>query len=159
MVRKVGAFKMRKFEQVRNECMQYNMGEIKKPFRATKFSAGYDIFSPTDYILKSRGKVLLWTNVKAKFEDDEFLMLCITSGMGKRGIRLSNGVGIIDSDYYGNQNNDGNIGFSLENTSDTDYVIKVGDKIGQGLFMKYLLTDDDVVSNEIRCGGFGSTIK
>jgi len=91
--------------------------------------------------------------------DDEYLMLCVTSGMGKKGIKLANGVGIVDADYYSNAKNDGNLGFLLQNLSSTDYVIKTGDKIGQGIFMKYLVVDNEAeISNE-RVGGFGSTVK
>ncbi len=150
---------MRKFEQVKDSAMQYNNNPVKMPFRATKFSAGYDIFSPIDITIKAGDVVMIWTNLKAKFLEDEFLLLCTTSGMGKKGIRLANGIGIIDSDYYGNISNDGNFAFRLINMSKDDYIIKVGDKIGQGIFMKYLLTDDDVVSENVRVGGFGSTVK
>ncbi len=150
---------MRKFEQVKESAMQYNNNPVKKPFRATKYSAGYDIFSPIDIIIKAGEIAMIWTNLKAKFPEDEFLLLCTTSGMGKKGIRLANAIGIIDSDYYGNVNNDGNFAFRLLNTSNEDYAIKVGDKIGQGIFLKYLTTDDDVVSENVRVGGFGSTVK
>lgn len=150
---------MRRFEQVREDAMQYNKNPIKKPFRATKFSAGYDFYSPVDEVLQPGEAKMIWTNVKAQMPSDEYLLLCTTSGMGKRGIRLANGIGIVDSDYYGNESNDGNMAFRLVNFSDVPYEIKTGDKIGQGIFMKYQITDDDVVSEETRKGGFGSTVK
>lgn len=150
---------MRKFEIVKTENLVDNVVPAKMPQRATKFSAGYDMYSPFDYELKSGETKLLWTNIKAQMNDDEYLMLCVTSGMGKKGIKLANGVGIVDADYYSNPKNDGNLGFLLQNLSSLDYIIKAGDKIGQGIFMKYLVVDNEAeISNE-RVGGFGSTVK
>ena len=79
--------------------------------------------------------------------------------MGKAGVTLANGIGIIESDYADNESNDGNIGFLLHNLNKTPYSIKAGDKIGQIFFFKFLKTDDDVESDVIRNGGFGSTVK
>ena len=71
---------------------------------------------------------------------------------------LSNSVGVIDKDYYGNADNDGHIMFAFYNVKDEDTVIKKGDAIGQAIFQKYLITDDDKAEGE-RKGGFGSTNK
>ena len=78
--------------------------------------------------------------------------------MGKIPVVIANGTGIIDSSYFGNPDNDGNIGFRLLNLGDKPYVINVGDRIGQGIFSKYLITDDDNASGD-RLGGFGSSGK
>ena len=72
---------------------------------------------------------------------------------------VANTIGVIDSDYYGNVSNDGNLGFRLYNYGDTPYEIKAGDKIGQGVFMKYLTVDDEEEITNERVGGFGSTVK
>ena len=69
---------------------------------------------------------------------------------------LANGIGIIDSDYYNNPDNEGHIMFQVYNFTDTTVDILKGERIGQGMFMKYFKTDDDVASG-IRTGGFGST--
>ena len=74
----------------------------------------------------------------------------------KKGLNLSNQVGIIDSDYYGNIDNDGHIMIAIKNTTDNDVVLKKGDRVSQGIIMKYLVTSDDI-ANEKREGGFGST--
>ena len=150
---------MRKFLQVEKEFMEYEKERAVLPKRATVHSAGYDFVSPIEIEIKPHESQLIWTNVKAKFEEDEVLMLAVTSGMGKRGIMLANNVGIIDCDYYGNQFNDGNIGFRLYNFLDEPYVIKQGDKIGQGIFLKFLKVDDEEVVTQKRKGGFGSTDK
>ena len=93
------------------------------------------------------------------FNEDEGLILAVTSGMGKRGVILANGIGIIECDYYGNESNDGNLGFMLHNIGENDYEIKIGDKIGQGFFIKYYTVDDEEEITTVRTGGFGSTDK
>ena len=150
---------MRKFEVVKDEFIKYDNKEIVLPKRATKCSVAYDFYSPIDYTLKSGERKLIFTNVKASFNEDEALILAVRSSMGKSGVCLANGIGVIESDYYSNESNDGNLGFFLYNFSDEDYVIKCGDKIGQGFFTKYLTVDDEEEINAVRIGGFGSTNK
>lgn len=150
---------MRKFEYVKKEMQQYDGKIPPLPKRATKFSAGYDFYSPINITIPANTSLLVWTNIKAKFMEDEVLLLCVTSGMGKRGLMLANNIGIIDSDYYNNVNNDGNIGFRLYNFTNSDYEIKVGDKIGQGIFTKFLTVDNEEEIKKVREGGFGSTDK
>lgn len=150
---------MRKFEVVQDFAIQYNKKPSKMPERATKHSAGYDIYSPIDVTIQPKSMEMIWTNVKAQFESDEVLLLCVTSGMGKKCIMVANTIGVIDCDYYGNVSNDGNLGFRLYNFGTEPYEIKAGDKIGQGIFLKYLTVDDEQEITNQRVGGFGSTVK
>ena len=150
---------MRKFEIVKKEAVQYGVFDPKLPVRATKNSAGYDIFSPIDVVIEPHTMQMIWTNVKAQFGKDEVLLLCVTSGMGKKSIMLANTLGVIDSDYYGNESNDGNLGLRLYNFGNEPYVINAGDKIGQGIFLKFLTVDDEQEILTTRKGGFGSTVK
>ena len=69
---------------------------------------------------------------------------------------LVNTTGIIDSDYYENPDNDGNRGFAFYNMSDVDVLIKAGERVLQGIFVNYLITEDDN-ADEVRTGGTGST--
>lgn len=164
---------MRKFEIVKRI---ENSLDVRKPNRSTANSAGYDFYAVEDveiqqvsykaeyspnlgtYIIKSIGvkPTLIRTGIKAKMGKDEFLMLANRSSNPKKGLFLANGVGIIDSDYYNNENNDGEIMFAFLNFTAEPITIKKGDKIGQGIFMKYLTTDDDLATGK-RTGGFGST--
>ena len=135
--------------------------EINLPVRKTKNSAGYDVEAAEDAVVPVHtpgGKpTLIKTGLKAFFENDEFLMLVNrSSNPGKKGLVLANSVGIVDSDYYGNPDNDGHIMFAFYNMSDKDTEIKKGDCIGQGIFQKYFLVDNDTAEGE-RTGGFGST--
>lgn len=102
--------------------------------------------------------VLVPTGVKSYMQQNEFLQLANRSSNPKNGLVLANGIGIIDSDYYNNENNEGHIMFQFVNLTEDDVIIEVGQKIGQGIFLPFLLTDDDFVDN-IRSGGFGSTGK
>jgi dUTP pyrophosphatase len=76
------------------------------------------------------------------------------------GLILANGIGIIDSDYYNNPDNEGHIMFQVYNIKrplpENTVVLHKGDRIGQGVFVRYGLTDDDMVER-VRTGGFGST--
>lgn len=149
---------MRRFERVAEWATEYNNYTTPMPVRSTAKSAGYDFFSPADIVIPPHEKVCVFTNMKFICEPDEFLMLCNRSSFGKKGVSLANGVGIIDADFYGNPTNDGNFGFLLQNNNDTPFEIKQNDKIGQGIFIKYLITDDDQATGT-RTGGFGSTGK
>lgn len=84
-------------------------------------------------------------------------MICDRSSFGiKKHLTIPNGVGIIDSDYYGNENNDGNIIAALYNFGQEPVQINTGDKICQGIFIPFKVTDDDTATGE-RTGGVGST--
>ena len=133
-----------------------NSGDIILPTRSDPRSAGYDFYSPVDMVIQPGEKGFLWTDVKAYMEPDEVLKIYVRSSMGKYPVVIANGTGIIDSSYFENPKNDGNIGFNLLNLGDKPYEIKAGDRIGQGVFTKYLITDDDSAVGE-RQGGFGST--
>lgn len=152
---------MRKFEVVKKEFLKYGVKaeDLKKPYRATKHAVCYDCFSPIDVTIAAQSTELVFINFKAYCNSDEGYILASTSGLGKKGIILANGIGIIESDYADNVTNDGNIGFLLHNLNKSPYEIKAGDKIGQIFFFKFLTVDNDVQSDVERTGGFGSTDK
>lgn len=147
----------RGFVVVKDKCRTTD-GEIKLPVRSDPRSAGYDFYSPVDIVIPPNESRLFFTDVKAYMDDDEVLMLYVRSSMGKKHVVIANGTGIIDASYYNNPDNDGNIGFRLLNLGKEDYVIRRGDRIGQGVFTKYLITDDDNATGD-RSGGFGSSGK
>lgn len=129
------------------------------PKRSTAKSAGYDFFAVNDIVCKSHEITMIPTGIKAKMEDDEVLLLFNrSSNPKKKGLIILNGVGVVDADYYGNIDNDGEIAALFYNMKDEDVEIKAGEKLMQGVFVKYLKTDDDLAEGE-RQGGFGSTGK
>lgn len=101
------------------------------------------------------------TGIKARMEDDEVLELYNrSSNPSKIGLVLANSVGVVDADYYENPDNDGEIMFAFYNFMPWSVTLKVGDKIGQGVFKKFLRPTEGLVVNETtRTGGFGSTNK
>ena len=136
---------------------------INIPVRKTKYSAGYDVEAAEDCIIPSFKKgekpTLVKTGLKAYMMDDEVLILANrSSNPGKKGLVLSNSIGIVDKDYYGNADNDGHIMFAFFNIKDEDIEIKKGDTIGQAIFQKFLAADNDNAEG-VRTGGFGSTNK
>lgn len=136
---------------------------INLPIRKTKHSAGYDVEAAEDTIVPAfkpgQKPTLIKTGLKAYCQPDEFYMLCNrSSNPGKKGLVMANSVGIIDCDYYGNEDNDGHFMYAYYNFFDHDVEIKKGDVIGQVIFMKYLIVDDDNATG-VRKGGFGSTSK
>ena len=149
--------RIRGFEKIN----KYKDVDFPMPVRKTKTSAGYDICVPKDVALLPSRMVMVPTGVKAYMQEDEFLGVHIRSSMAiKKGIRLVNNVGIIDADYYNNPDNEGHIMLALVNTGLEPMVLQKGERVAQGIFYKYLTTDDDKdTEKEDRSGGFGSTGK
>lgn len=134
---------------------------INLPVRKTSASAGYDVEACEDCVIPpfhfGDKPTLVKTGIKAYMPDDEYLMLCNrSSNPFKKGLVLSNSVGIVDSDYYNNPDNDGAIMYAFYNFFDHDLEIKKGEVIGQAIFTKYYKVDTDQTT-ETRIGGFGST--
>ena len=128
------------------------------PTRATKGSAGYDFTVAADTVCPAGKVTYVPTGIKAQIDDGYYLQLALRSSAPKKfGVMLANSVGIVDSDYYNNQDNEGHIQFAIIPIGSDDVMLSAGTKIGQGVFLRYSLTDDDVVNNFIRSGGFGST--
>ena len=128
------------------------------PNRATKSSCGYDFCAIEDVVLHPGDIIRIPTGYKAKYNDDEMLMLVVRSSMGfKYNVRMCNQVGIIDSDYYNNSDNEGHMWVALQNEGICDYVIKKGTAYCQGIFVKYLTCGDD--EDVTRVSGIGSTDK
>lgn len=136
---------------------------INLPIRKTVKSAGYDVEAAEDTIIpvfeNGCKPTLIHTGLKAYCQDDEWYMLANrSSNPGKKKLVLANGIGIIDADYYCNPDNDGEFLFAYYNIGTEDLQIKKGEIIGQVVFQKFLVVDNDNASGE-RTGGFGSTGK
>ena len=129
---------------------------IKLPKRATAKSAGYDFFAPTALTIAPNETVTVATGVRALMPDSWCLMIFPRSGLGfKYKLRLNNTVGIIDADYS-DSDNEGHIFIRMTNESDKVLEIAQGSAFAQGIFVQYLLTEDDDTT-ATRNGGMGST--
>lgn len=149
--------KTRGFEVVK----EYANKGINLPVRKTKHSAAYDIEAAEEIVLPSFQKgmkpTLIPTGLKAYMQSDEVLLIVPrSSGPKKQGISFPHNVGVIDSDYYNNPDNEGHIFVQCINLKDEDVVIKKGEAVAQAIFQKYLMVDDDNAEGK-RTGGFGST--
>lgn len=166
--------KLRGFEII----TAYKEKSITLPQRATHHAAGYDFEAAEEIVVPSIWKAggidgvkalfaketakqlkptLIPTGIKAYMGEDEYLQLTNRSSNPlKRFLVLTNGVGVIDSDYYDNPDNEGHIMFQFTNFGPTDVVIKKGERIGQGIFLPFLKADQDTTTAS-RTGGFGSS--
>ena len=158
---------MRKFEKISFNEWKKSINNNRKdydnhplPRRHTKYSAGYDLVSPIGFILHPGEVKKVPTGIKIQMNDDDMMMLVVRSSTGfKYNVRLTNQIGIFESDYYNNEQNEGHAWISLQNHSNEDFVIKKGDRIVQAIFVNYLTVDDEEEIKEERIGGFGSTNK
>ena len=133
---------------------------LSLPRRATVGSAGYDFYLPVDIELQAGQTVKIPTGIRAKIADGWVLCLFPRSGLGfKYRLQLDNTVGIIDSDYYGSDN-EGHIFCKITNDGKTGKVLtlKAGEAFVQGVFLPFGITEDDDADG-VRNGGFGSTTK
>lgn len=126
------------------------------PKCATVGSAAYDFYTPIDVEIKPGEKKMIWTNIKARMPKDVLLMLNVRSSFGKLNLMFANTIGFVDSDYYNNSSNEGNIGICLYNYGKETRKFKRGDRIGQGCFVP-IFRSVNGNSKKVRTGGFGST--
>ncbi|MBE6102773.1 MAG: dUTP diphosphatase [Selenomonas ruminantium] len=134
---------------------------IALPLRGTAASAGYDLSAAESVVIAPGEMAMVPTGVKAYMEPDEVLYIHIRSSLAvKRQLVLMNSVGVVDADYYNNPDNEGHIFIALWNRGKGAVTLKAGERLAQGVFMKYLLADGDTAGKgQDRQGGFGSTGK
>lgn len=135
--------------------------DFEMPKRSTKNSAGYDFSCIEDIEIPpykiGDNPVLVPTGIKAYMPNNEFLMLVNrSSNPKKKKLVIPNSMGIIDADYADNPDNEGEMFFAFYNLSNEPVVLKKGEKMGQGIFINFGITDNDNAEGE-RTGGFGST--
>ncbi len=145
---------MRGFKIAKN----YDETKITMPSRSTAFSAGYDLALYEDIQVAPGEIIKAKTGLKAYMQDDEVLIIVPRSSLpDKFGLTIPNNTGIIDKDYYGNDDNDGAIFIQLINMTDQVVSVKAGTRIAQGIFQKYLTVEKETAPASKRTGGFGST--
>ena len=116
----------------------------KLPSRNSKNAAGYDFYLIKDIEIKPNEIIKIPTGIKAYFEPDEVLFIIVRSSTGfKYNIRLVNQVGVIDSDYYNNKDNEGHIFIKIQNEGTETIKFSAGDHLAQGIFINFLKTNSD----------------
>lgn len=156
---------MRKFYKISFKQFKEDIAESKElyqsynlPTRKTISSAGYDFKAISDFEINPGEIKKIPTGIKARMQDNDVLMLFVRSSMGfKYNIRLCNQVGVIDSDYYNNIDNEGHIWVALQNEGREIFKVKKGDAFCQGVFLNYLTCGEK--SEEKRIGWTGKPKK
>ncbi len=146
---------MRKFEKITFEPFKKDISDNRElynsfelPKRDSDKTAGYDFSLIEDITIKPGEIKKIPTGIKALFNSDEVLLLVVRSGTGfKYNIRLTNQLGVIDADYYNNKDNEGHMWLSIQNESTEEHCFSKGESLVQGVFIKYLTTDDDEKRN------------
>ena len=141
------------FEQfskdISSDLNLYN--EYTLPRRDTEYAAGYDFKALFDYTLEPGEIKKIPTGIKVNMADDDVLLLIDRSSMGfKYNVRMCNQVGVIDKDYYNNKDNEGHMWIRIQNEGDKPYIVKKGEGMIQGMFMKYLTVDNEEFDFKIR---------
>lgn len=134
--------------------------EIKLPRRATTGSAGYDFFTPVQFILPPKQSIKIPTGIRVNIQEGWVLTIHPRSSLGfKYRLQIDNTTGIIDSDYY-HSDNQGHMFVKLTNDSNQGKTVQLlqGEAMVQGIFLPFGIVEDDDVS-DLRNGGFGSTNK
>jgi dUTP pyrophosphatase len=131
----------------------------KEPKRKTKKSAGSDIYytGGMEVAIPPNDKVIIITNIKSYMQDGEVLLADVRSSQGLfSDLMICNTVGVIDSDYYNNKGNEGNIAIALRNLGKDIIIIHSGDAIAQLIFTPFLQPDNPSLEQD-RLSGYGST--
>lgn len=171
---RVARFKKVSFEQFSEDTkdefgLRWTDEELKAmyckldlPRRATTGSAGYDFFTPFNFVLKPGQTIKVPTGIRCFIDDGWWLGILPRSGHGfKYRLRMNNTLCVIDSDYSGSDN-EGHILIKLSNEGESTLSINAAthespaDGFAQGVLLPYGITLDDDVRG-IRNGGFGST--
>lgn len=135
----------RSFHKVENDFSS----NVKLPERKTALSAGYDFYLAQDITIAPRSLGMAHSGVAVDMYSTDVLIITPRSSTCKRGLILMNSPSIIDADYHGE------IMFPLYNLTAEPITLQSGERVTQGIFLKYGTLGDTVTQQ--RVGGFGST--
>lgn len=143
---------MRKFHKVHNE----RGDRAILPVRSTANSAGYDIAIPEGITIPAHGVVMAGTGIKVQMDKEDTFLIANRSSSPRKGYVCPLGIGVIDSDYYDNPDNEGELFIILMSVDGKEHTLESGTRVAQGIFSTYSITDDDNADG-LRVGGIGST--
>jgi dUTP pyrophosphatase len=140
--------------------MQVKITRVDKslplPEYQTKGAVAFDIYTREDAVIAAGERKLLPSNLIVKVPEGYALILASRSSTSKRGLASPHGIGIIDQDYHGPEDE---IHIQVHNFTNAPVEVKRGDRIAQGMFVPIGLAEweeTDSIAKESR-GGFGST--
>jgi len=130
--------------------------KLALPEYKTEGAAGFDISTRETIIIQAGKLSIIPLNLVIKVPKGHFMLLCARSSTYKLGLTMINGVGIIDSDFCGN---DDEFKFVVQNFTDKPVKIEKGMRIAQGIFVKFTKAKWQEVNKMTKKnrGGFGST--
>ncbi len=132
--------------------------DVPLPAYQTPGAAGFDLAASEEVRIAPNAVALVPTGLVIRVPDGYFLGIFARSSTPlKRGLIVSNGVGVIDADYCGT---DDEIKIQVLNVTREPVTIKAGDRIAQGLFIPVARATWDETSEDLRTGsrgGFGAT--
>lgn len=126
------------------------------PVHKTAGAVAVDLCSRIDVEIKPKEVIHIPMNVAIKIPDGYFILLAPRSSTHKLGIQGINGVGIMDRDYCGDQDE---YNFSVRNFTDSPIRIEKGTRLCQLLLIKcekFEFEEVDIMDLPSR-GGFGTT--
>lgn len=130
--------------------------DVPFPNYQTPGACAFDLAVIEPATIQPNERVFLRTGLVIKVPHDHVLLLMPRSSNAKKGIRLGNGVGVIDSDYCGVNDE---IKLALHNVGNEPYSVQTGERLAQGLFIpitRAIFQETDHWEAPDR-GGFGTT--
>ncbi len=130
--------------------------DVEVPKYQTEGAAAFDLASAEQAVIPAKGFKLLPTGLVIAAPKDHVLILAARSSLfKKKGLVLANGIGVVDSDYCGPEDQ---IFLAVYNPTDAEVIVDAHERIAQGMIMPVVraeFTEADA-EGESR-GGFGST--
>jgi len=130
---------------------------VSLPSYGTSEAAGFDLAAADDLVVRPREIALVRTGLVIAVPAGHFLAIFARSSTPlKRGLVVSNGVGVIDPDYSGPNDE---VIIQVMNITDSDVKISRGDRLAQGIVLPAPRVAWEEVTDirEVTRGGFGST--
>jgi dUTP pyrophosphatase len=126
------------------------------PEYKTAGAAGFDLAARETVTIPAHAVGYVPLNVAVETPEDHFLLIATRGSTHKRGLMLANSVGIGDSDFRGDEDE---YQAALLNFTDQPVTVERGDRIAQGIFIKFTRGEwEEVEKMESKTrGGFGST--
>jgi dUTP pyrophosphatase len=130
---------------------------VSLPGYGTKDSAGFDLAAAHDVVVAPRQITLVRTGLVIEVPTGYFLAIFARSSTPlKRGLIVANGVGVIDPDYSGPNDE---VMIQVMNVSDSDVKIGRGDRLAQGIVLPAprVTWEEAAEIRDVTRGGFGAT--
>lgn len=131
---------------------------VPLPAYQTAGSVAFDLSPRVDATIAVGATTILPANVIVEVPEGHALIVAARSSLAKRGLVLANGIGVVDQDYRGPNDE---LGLHLKNVSDQPVTLRRGERLAQGLIVPITrVTWEEMPLREVAApnrGGFGST--